>query len=176
MILHYLFRNKVINEIKITLFAKISLTSYYIIVNILSGDVMKRAKNAYSPDSPNYADEPFDVMLSYYADKCGEDVFDVDIVKFPHHGQVRAEASKGVFEVFTPEFVICTAMNFRETTVNKAQKFWDEYDGAYSLSDGNGMYIFTDGKAVTVKKDNGTAEIFDSEGKRTNIKGEILVK
>lgn len=42
MILHYLFRNKVINDIKITLFAKISLTSYYIIVNILSGDVMKR--------------------------------------------------------------------------------------------------------------------------------------
>lgn len=143
---------------------------------LFTGDVMKKAKNAYSPDSPDYAEEPFDVMLSYYADKCGKDVFDTDIVKFPHHGQVRPEASKGVFEVFRPEFIICTATNFRETTVNKAQKFWDEYDGAYSLSDGNGMYIYTDGKAVSVKKDNGTAEIFDYEGKRTDIKGEILVK
>ena len=143
---------------------------------LFTGDVMKKAKNAYSSDSPDYAEEPFDVMLSYYADKCGKDVFDTDIVKFPHHGQVRPEASKGVFEVFRPEFIICTATNFRETTVNKAQKFWDEYDGAYSLSDGNGMYIYTDGKAVSVKKDNGTAEIFDYEGKRTDIKGEILVK
>lgn len=143
---------------------------------LFTGDVMKKAKNAYSPDSPDYAEEPFDVMLSYYADKYGKDVFDTDIVKFPHHGQVRPEASKGVFEVFTPEFVICTAMNFRETTILNAKKFWDEFDGAYSLSDGNGMYIYTDGKAVSVKKDNGTAEIFDYEGKRTDIKGEILVK
>ncbi len=143
---------------------------------LFTADVMKRAENAYSPDSPNYADEPFDVMLSYYAEKCGEDVFDTDIVKFPHHGQVRAEASKGVFEVFTPELVICTAMNFRETTVQKAQKFWDNYNGAYCLSDGNGMYISTDGKSVTVKKDNGSKEIFDIEGKRTVVTGEILVK
>lgn len=143
---------------------------------LFTGDVMKKAKNAYTPDSPNYAREPFDVMLSFYAEKYGEDVFDTDIVKFPHHGQARHAASKGVFEVFTPEFVICTAMNFRETTILNAKKFWDEFDGAYSLSDGNGMYIYTDGKAVSVKKDKGTAEIFDYEGKRTDIKGEILVK
>lgn len=143
---------------------------------LFTGDVMKRAKNAYSPDSPNYAEEPFDVMLSYYADKCGEDVFDADIVKFPHHGQVRAEASKGVFEVFSPEFIICTATNFRETTVEKAQKYWDKYNGAYCLSDGNGMHIATDGKSVTVKKDNGTSVIFDSDGNRTDVAGEILVK
>lgn len=143
---------------------------------LFTGDVMKKAKNAYLPDSPNYAEEPFDVMLSYYADKCGEDVFDVDIVKFPHHGQVRAEASKGVFEVFRPEFVICTAVNFRETTIANAQKFWNEYKGSYCLSDGNGMYISTDGKQVTVKKDNGEAELFDTYGKKTGITGEILVK
>ena len=143
---------------------------------LFTGDVMKKAKNAYTPDSSNYAREPFDVMLSFYAEKYGEDVFDTDIVKFPHHGQARHAASKGVFEVFTPEFVICTAMNFRETTILNAKKFWDEFNGAYSLSDGNGMYIYTDGKAVSVKKDNGTAEIFDYEGKRTDIKGEILVK
>jgi len=143
---------------------------------LFTGDVMKKAKNAYLPGSPNYAEEPFDVMLSYYADKCGEDVFDVDIVKFPHHGQVRAEASKGVFEVFRPEFIICTAVNFRETTIANAQKFWDEYKGSYCLSDGNGMYISSDGKQVTVKKDNGEAEIFDIDGKKTGIKGEILVK
>ncbi len=143
---------------------------------LFTGDVMKRAKNAYSSDSPNYAEEPFDVMLSYYAEKCGEDVFCADIVKFPHHGQVRAEASKGVFEVFKPELIICTAMNFRETTIAEAQKFWDKYNGSYCLSDGNGMYIFTDGKSVTVKKDNGSAEIFDIDGKKTGIAGEILVK
>ncbi len=143
---------------------------------LFTGDVMKKAKNAYSPDSENYIREPFDVMLSYYAEKCGEDVFDTDIVKFPHHGQVRPAASKGVFEVFTPEFIICTATNFRESTVAKAQKFWEKYNGAYSLSDGNGMYIFTDGKSVTIKKDNGTEEIFDSDSKRTTVSGEILVK
>ena len=143
---------------------------------LFTGDVMKRAENEYTPESPDYADEPFDVMLSYYAEKCGEDVFDVDIVKFPHHGQVRAKASKGVFEVFAPEFIICTAMNFRETTIKKAQKFWDKYQGGYCLSDGNGMYIFTDGKQVSVKKDNGDAEIFDIYGKKTDITGEILVK
>ena len=143
---------------------------------LFTGDVMKRAKNAYSPDSPNYAEEPFDVMLSYYADKCGEDVFDVDIVKFPHHGQVRAEASKGVFEVFRPEFIICTAMNFRETTIANAQKFWDAYNGSYCLSDGNGMFILTDGKQVTIKKDNGESEVFNIDGKRTDVTGEILVK
>ncbi len=143
---------------------------------LFTGDVMKRAKNAYSPDSPNYAEEPFDVMLSYYADKCGEDVFDVDIVKFPHHGQVRAEASKGVFEVFRPEFIICTAMNFRETTIANAQKFWDAYNGSYCLSDGNGMYILTDGKQVSIKKDNGESEVFNIDGKRTDVTGEILVK
>lgn len=143
---------------------------------LFTGDVMKRAENAYLPVSPKYAEEPFDVMLSYYAEKCGEDIFDVDIVKFPHHGQVRAAASKGVFEVFKPEFVICTAMNFRETTVKKAQKFWKEYKGSYCLSDGNGTYISTDGNAVSVKKDNGSNEIFDIDGKRTDITGEILVK
>lgn len=143
---------------------------------LFTGDVMKRAENEYSPDSQNYAEEPFDVMLSYYAEKCGDDVFDVDIVKFPHHGQVRAEASKGVFEVFTPELVICTAMNFRETTIEKAQKFWNEYKGSYCLSDGNGMYIITDGKQVTVQKDNGKTQLFDADGKKTGIAGEILVK
>ena len=143
---------------------------------LFTGDVMKKAKNAYMPDSPNYAEEPFDVMLSYYAEKCGEDVFDCDIVKFPHHGQARAAASKGVFEVFSPEFIICTAVNFRETTIANAQKFWDDYSGSYSLSDGNGMHLFTDGKAVTVKKDNGNVRIFDSDGKKTGITGEILVK
>lgn len=143
---------------------------------LFTGDVMKRAENEYSPDSPNYAEEPFDVMLSYYAEKCGADVFRADIVKFPHHGQVRAEASKGVFEVFTPELVICTAMNFRETTIEKAQKFWNEYKGLYCLSDCNGMYIITDGKQVTVQKDNGMAQIFDADGKKTGINGEILVK
>ena len=143
---------------------------------LFTGDVMKKAKNAYMPDSPNYAEEPFDVMLSYYAEKCGEDVFDCDIVKFPHHGQARAAASKGVFEVFSPEFIICTAVNFRETTIANAQKFWDDYSGSHSLSDGNGMYLFTDGKAVTVKKDNGNVQIFDSDGKKTGITGEILVK
>ena len=115
-------------------------------------------------------------MLLYYAEKCGNDVFDTDIVKFPHHGHIRPAASKGVFEVFSPELIICTEMNFRETTISKAQKFWDEYKGTYCLSDGNGMYIFTDGKSVTVRKDNGTAEIFGSDGKRTDITGEILVK
>ncbi len=143
---------------------------------LFTGDVMKRASNAWSADSANYAEEPFDVMLSYYAEKCGNDVFDVDIVKFPHHGQVRAEASKGVFDVFMPQLVICTAMNFRETTVHKAQKFWDAYEGSYCLSDGNGMYIFTDGKTVTVEKDNGRTEIFDIDGKCNHIAGEILVK
>ena len=143
---------------------------------LFTGDVMKKAKNAYMPDSPNYAEEPFDVMLSYYAEKCGEDVFDCDIVKFPHHGQARAAASKGVFEVFSPEFIICTAVNFRETTIANAQKFWDDYSGSHSLSDGNGMYLFTDGKAITVKKDNGNVQIFDSDGKKTGITGEILVK
>ena len=143
---------------------------------LFTGDVMKKAKNAYMPDSPNYSEEPFDVMLSYYAEKCGEDVFDCDIVKFPHHGQARAVASKGVFEVFSPEFIICTAVNFRETTIANAQKFWDDYSGSHSLSDGNGMYLFTDGKAVTVKKDNGNVQIFDSDGKKTGITGEILVK
>ncbi len=143
---------------------------------LFTGDVMKKAKNAYAPDSSNYAEEPFDVMLAYYTEKCGDDVFNCDIVKFPHHGQVRAEASRGVFEVFRPEFVICTAVNFRETTIAKAQKFWNEYKGSYCLSDGNGMYIFTDGKQVTVKKDNGEAEIFDTYGKKTGITGEILVK
>lgn len=143
---------------------------------LFTGDVMKKAKNAYSPDSPNYADEPFDVMLSYYANKYGDDVFDTDVVKFPHHGQVRAEASKGVFEVFAPEFIICTAMNFRETTIAKAQKFWNEYNGSYCLADGNGMYISTDGKSVAVEKVNGKTQIFDTDGKRTGITGEILVK
>ncbi len=143
---------------------------------LFTGDVMKRAKNDWSPDSPNYAEEPFDVMLSYYAEKYGENVFDTDIVKFPHHGQVRAQASKGVFEFFNPEFVICTAVNFRETTIANAQKFWDEYNGSYCLSDGNGMYILTDGKAVTVEKDNGKTQIFENDGKRTGITGEILVK
>lgn len=143
---------------------------------LFTGDVMKKAKNSYSPDSPNYVGEPFDLMLSYYAEKCGNDVFDTDIVKFPHHGHVRPAASKGVFEVFSPELIICTEMTFRETTIAKAQKFWDEYKGTYCLSDGNGMYIFTDGKSVTVKKDNGTTDIFGSDGKRTDITGEILVK
>ncbi len=143
---------------------------------LFTGDVMKRAENAYLPVSPKYAEEPFDVMLSYYAEKCGEDIFDVDIVKFPHHGQVRAAASKGVFEVFKPEFVICTAMNFRETTIANAQKFWDDYSGSYCLSDGSGMYLFTDGRYVTVEKENGMVQIFDNEGKRIGITGEILVK
>lgn len=141
---------------------------------LFTGDVMKRAKNAYSPDSPNYAEEPFDVMLSYYAEKCGKDVFDVDIVKFPHHGQVRAEASKGVFEVFTPELVICTAMNFRETTVAKARKFWDAYKGSYCLADGTGLHLYTDGREVSVTNENETVEIFDSDGKVCGVSGEIL--
>ncbi len=143
---------------------------------LFTGDVMKKAKNTYSPESPNYVREPFDVMLSYYSGKCGKNVFDTDIVKFPHHGHVRPAASKGVFEVFSPELIICTEMSFRETTIANAQKFWNEYKGTYCLSDGNGMYIFTDGKSVTVKKDNGTVEIFDTDGKNTDITGEILVK
>lgn len=143
---------------------------------LFTGDVMKRAKNAYSPDSPNYADEPFDVMLSYYAEKCGDDVFDVDIVKFPHHGQVRAEASKGVFEVFTPALIICTATDYKETTVEKAQKFWDAYTGCYCLADAVGLYLNTDGKSVSVLKDSVCAEIFDILGNRTSLTGEILEK
>lgn len=141
---------------------------------LFTGDVMKRAKHAYSPESENYAEEPFDVMLSYYAEKCGKDVFDVDIVKFPHHGQVRAEASKGVFEVFRPETVICTAMNFRETTVAKAQKFWDKYEGCYTLSDASGLFIYTDGKCVTVSKGLQTIEVYDADGKAVGVSGEIL--
>lgn len=143
---------------------------------LFTGDVMKRAKNAYSPDSPNYADEPFDVMLSYYAEKCGEDIFDVDIVKFPHHGQVRAEASMGVFEVFTPALIICTATDYKETTVEKAQKFWDAYTGCYCLADAVGLYLNTDGKSVSVLKDSVCAEIFDILGNRTSLTGEILEK
>lgn len=143
---------------------------------LFTGDVMKRAKNAWSPDSPNYAGEPFDFMLSYYAEKCGSDVFDVDIVKFPHHGQVRAEASKGVFEVFTPALVICTATDYKETTVEKAQKFWDAYTGSYCLADGSGFYLHTDGKSVSACKNLVHAEIFDSLGNRTGLTGEILEK
>lgn len=142
---------------------------------LFTGDVMKKAKYTYSPESSEYAGEAFDVMLSYYAEKCGEDVFDVDIVKFPHHGQVRAEASKGVFEVFKPGLVICTAMNFRETTVAKAQKFWDKYEGCYSLSDGTGLYIHTDGSSVTVSKGSQKVEVYDADGEAIGVSGEILL-
>lgn len=143
---------------------------------LFTGDVMKRAKNAYSPDAENYAGEPFDIMLSYYSEKCGDDVFDVDIVKFPHHGQVRPEASKGVFEVFTPTFIICTATNYKETTVEKAQEYWDKYTGSYCLADGTGLFLHTDGRSVSVHKDSVRAEIFDSLGNRTSLTGEILEK
>lgn len=142
---------------------------------LFTGDVMKRASHDYSSEAENYADEPFDVMLSYYAEKCGEDVFDVDLVKFPHHGQVRPEASKGVFEVLRPEMVICTATSFRETTIANAQEFWNKYEGCYTVSDDMGLYVYTDGKSVTVSKGLQTIEVYDYEGKFAGISGEILL-
>lgn len=141
---------------------------------LFTGDVMKKSVYTYNSASENYVGEPFDLMLSYYAEKCGEDVFDVDVVKFPHHGQVRPKASKGVFEVLTPSLVLCTADNYKATTVEAAKEFWDSYTGSYCLSDNSGLYIHTDGKDLTVTKNGTTAEIYTPDGKLTDISGEIL--
>lgn len=141
---------------------------------LFTGDVMKKCVDSYEPDSVSYMGEPFDLMLSYYAEKCGEDVFDVDVVKFPHHGQVRPKASKGVFEVFNPSLVVCTAVNYKTTTVEAAKEFWDNYTGSYCLSDGNGLYIHTDGKSLTATKNGNAEEIYTPDGKITDIIGEIL--
>lgn len=141
---------------------------------LFTGDVMKKCVDSYDPDSDSYVGEPFDLMLSYYAEKCGEDVFDVDVVKFPHHGQVRPRASKGVFEVFTPTLVICTAPDYKNTTVEAAKEYWDSYTGSYCLSDCGGLYIHTDGKSLTVDKNENRAEIFDVNGTATAVKNEIL--
>lgn len=115
---------------------------------LFTGDVMKKKSFAYLPTDADYVGEPFDLMLSYYGEKYGEDVFEADIVKFPHHGTLRAQASKGVFEVFRPSIVVCTAANYDTTTIKKAKEYWDKYTGECYLAEGDGLYIYTDGKSI----------------------------
>lgn len=121
---------------------------------LFTGDVMKRKSFAYAPGDESYVGEPFDLMLSYYGEKCGGDIFDADIVKFPHHGTKRPYASKGVFEVFSPSVVLCTAADYRDTTVKKAHEYWNNYTGDCYLAENGGLYIRLNGKdtAVVEKK------------------------
>jgi len=141
---------------------------------LFTGDVMKKSMDAYAEGQSGYIAEPFDCMLSYY----GSDMYDVDIIKFPHHAQNRPKAMKGVLEAVTPELMLFTALDYRETTLDKTV-YWKEFTGAYCANDCvEGLVIRTDGKAVAVCRGDAWREdsafyIFDMGGNRTSLIGEI---
>lgn len=107
---------------------------------LFTGDVMKKVFQSYDNG------EPFDLMLSYY----GYSEFDVDMVKFPHHGVLRNAATRGVVEVMKPLVIVFTTSNHTVDTQNTDD--WNRYPGIWRDTN-HGLTIVTDGECLKISTD-----------------------
>ena len=140
---------------------------------LFTGDVMKKLHESYKPlsgyDSVGY--EPFDLMLSTYG-KNGE--FDVDIIKYPHHGDSRSPAMYAVCEEMSPDLIIFTSL-YNEYTPTLYTSAAANYDGSYLDVGLNGFEItFAVNGSITVNKDGKTEAVYNEKGEYCGSAGVIF--
>lgn len=139
---------------------------------LFTGDVMKKLHEAYIPVAgfDSIGVEPFDKMLSTYG-KDGE--FDVDILKYPHHGDSRSPAMHAVCKEISPDLIIFTSL-YNEYTPTLYTSAANSYNGSYVDSGLNGFEIaFTANGAVSLVKDGKTETLYNEKSEYIG-KGGVL--
>lgn len=140
---------------------------------LFTGDVMKKLHEAYTPVSgfDGVGCEPFDKMLSTYG-KDGE--FDVDILKYPHHGDSRSPAMHAVCKEISPDLIIFTSL-YNEYTPTLYTSAASSYNRSYIDSGLNGFEIsFTANGAVSLVKDGKNEPLYNEKGEYTASGGVLF--
>jgi len=139
---------------------------------LFTGDVTKKMHDSYVAVGSYFGvgGEPFDVMISYY----GADEFDIDIIKFPHHGNLRGAAMHGVCEAMTPDVIIFTSL-FNEYRPVMHTLAGSMYKKSYASSSLNGMTFTLNlaGKLDAVRADK-VENIYGENGEYLGIRGELF--
>lgn len=139
---------------------------------LFTGDVPKKMHDAYVAVDKyvGVGGEPFDVMISYY----GKSEFDVDVIKFPHHGSERTAAMYSVCEVMSPDLIIFTSLynEYRPVVCTIAGR---AYKGSYASSalDGMTMTLTSSGKLVATRAGK-TENVYGDNGEYLGICGELF--
>ena len=130
---------------------------------LFTGDVLKKLHEGYTPVSgfEGLGCEPFDKMLEVYG-KDGE--FDVDIIKYPHHGDSRSCAMHAVCKEITPDLIIFTSL-YNEYTPTLYTLAASSYNASYVDSGINGFEMeFTPNGAVNLKKNGKFEALYNEKG------------
>ena len=139
---------------------------------LFTGDVTKKMHESYEKID-GYDDiggEPFDAMISYY----GKSEFDIDIVKFPHHGSDRTAAMHAVQEVMTPDVIIFTSLynEYRPVMYTLGGAM---YERSYASSGLDGMtFTLTASGKLDAKRGDKTESIYGENGEYLGIHGELF--